>query len=124
MTETSFIISWMCQLYLAFFFLRSAYRKTINFEKVSVEFQGWGYPFPGFITRLLSLVWVICGIALLVPATSWLAAVVLMAFMIVACATLVWHREFRRLIEPAVPMLLLAIVIWVRRQDAIILFAG
>ncbi len=105
------VISWACQFYLAFFFVRSAYRKTTRFERVKAEFEGWGYPFPGLIARLLSIIWCVCATAMLFPATAVLSATVLLAFMIAAFATLFIHGEYRRLVEPAIPIVLLLVVI-------------
>lgn len=113
------VISWLCQLYLVFFFLRSAFRKVRNFEKVSAEFRGWGYVFPRQITLLLICVWIVCSVFLLVPKWAGVSAIVLLSFMLVAFATLVVNREFRRLREPSVPIALLAIVIVVRWSEVI-----
>ncbi len=110
-------LSWLCQVLLAFLFFRSAYRKVKNFPRVSDEFKGWGYPFPDLVTRFLTGVWIVSATAVLVPAWAGLAAMVLLAFMIVAFATLVVHREFRRLVEPARPILLSSFVIWARSEE-------
>ena len=109
-------LSWLCQVTLAFLFFRSAYRKVKNFARVSAEFKGWGYPFPDLVTRFLTGVWIVTATTVLVPAWAAPAAAVLLAFMIVAFATLVYHREFRRLIEPTRPILLSSFVIWARGQ--------
>ncbi|MHC5112702.1 MAG: DoxX family protein, partial [Planctomycetota bacterium] len=71
------LTSWVCQGYLAFFFLRSAYRKTANFTRVAEEFQRWGYPYPEAVTAFLAVVWVIAGISLLVPPLVVAAALLL-----------------------------------------------
>jgi uncharacterized membrane protein YphA (DoxX/SURF4 family) len=105
------LISWICQLYLAYFFFRSAYRKVTGYERVKAEFLGWGYPFPGHITFFLIVVWVLGATAILIPSVSGLAASVLLAFMIVASATLIIHGEYIRLVEPAVPIVLLVFVL-------------
>ncbi len=114
--QTKLILLWASQGYLAFFFMRSAYRKTINFERVSAEFAGWGYPQPDLITRFLSLVWVVCAVLLLIPTTATYSALVLLGFMIIAFATLLKHGEYRRLTEPAVPIVLLLFVVITRLQ--------
>ncbi len=112
--QIKLILLWTGQLYLAFFFLRSAYRKTVNFERVSAEFARWGYPYPGLITRFLSLVWVVCSVSLLVPATTVYSALALLGFMIIAFITLWVHGEYRRLTEPAVPIVLLLLIVITR----------
>ncbi len=115
--QIKLILLWASQLYLAFFFLRSAYRKTINFERVRAEFAGWGYPYPGLITRFLSLVWVVCSVLLLIPSTAVFSALLLLGFMIIAFATLWVHGEYRRLIEPAVPIMLLVFIVIIRIDE-------
>jgi uncharacterized membrane protein YphA (DoxX/SURF4 family) len=105
------LISWACQLYLAYFFFRSAYRKVTGYERVRAEFLGWGYPFPGRITFFLIIVWILGATAILVPSLSGLAAGVLLTFMIVAFVTLLIHGEYIRLVEPAVPIVLLVFVL-------------
>lgn len=117
-------VSWLCQIYLAFFFLRSAYRKMVGFERVSGEFRDWGYPFPSQVTVFLIIVWVICAPALLVPSWVGLSAVTLLAFMTVAFATLLVHGLCRKLIEPTVPIVLLLIVIAIRRNEVSDLMTG
>lgn len=117
----AFFISWACQLILIYFFLRSAFRKARGFERVSAEFQGWGYPFPDQITFFLIGVWILCSAAFLVPESVGISAVILMGFMIVACVTLIVNGEFRRLVEPARPIILLAIVIGVRWHEILAL---
>ncbi len=115
--QITLILLWAAQLYLVFFFLRSAYRKTVNFERVSAEFARWGYPYPGLITRFLSLVWVVCSVFLLIPATAIYSALALLGFMITAFATLWVHGEYRRLIEPAVPIMLLVFIVIIRFNE-------
>ncbi len=115
--EVKLILLWAGQLYLAFFFLRSAYRKTVNFERVSAEFARWGYPHPGLTTRFLSIVWVACSVLLLIPATVGFSALVLLGFMIIAFATLWNHGEYHRLHEPAVPMILLLFILVIRFDE-------
>ena len=110
-------LAWVCQLYLAFFFIRSAYRKVTGYERVSAEFLHWGYPFPGQVTFFLIAVWILGATALLIPAWSGLAAVSLLAFMLVAFATLLINGEFRRLVEPARPIVLLLFVVAVRSDE-------
>ncbi len=112
------LILWICQLYLAYFFFRSAYRKVVGYERVRAEFLGWGYPFPGRITFFLIVVWILGATAILVPSLSGLAAGVLLAFMIVAFATLLIHSEYKRLIEPTVPIVLLIFVFVMHRNQA------
>jgi uncharacterized membrane protein YphA (DoxX/SURF4 family) len=112
MTTGGDILLWLVQLYLAGFFLRSAYRKTINFEKVSDEFRRWGYPFPRKVTFFLIILWTLFAPLLLFPSVVGGAAMVLLMFMIVAFFTLVVHKEWRRLIEPAIPIILLCIVMF------------
>jgi len=109
--DTFSLISWICQLYLAYFFFRSAYRKVTGYERVKAEFLGWGYPFPGQITYFLIAVWVLGATAILIPSVSALAAGVLLVFMIVAFANLLIHGEYKRLVEPAVPIVLLVFVL-------------
>ncbi len=111
------MISWVCQLYLAFFFARSAYRKVKNYQRVREEFRGWGYPLPGIVTGFLVCIWIICAFTILIPPFAGLAAVVLLAFMLVAFATLLWNREIWRLIEPCQPILVLFVVITVRHKE-------
>ncbi len=115
--QITLILLWAAQLYLVFFFLRSAYRKTVNFERVSAEFARWGYPHPGLITRFLSLVWVVGSVLLLIPSTAVFSALLLLGFMIIAFATLWVHGEYRRLIEPAVPIMLLVFIVAVRFDE-------
>lgn len=110
MTYRVNLVMWLCQLYLAWFFFRSAYRKTVNYEKVSAEFGRWGYPFPRELTFFLIVVWIQCATLLLVPGVASGAAAVLLAFMLVAFLTLMVHREWQRLREPAIPMVMLALV--------------
>ena len=122
MFESATIInafSWLCQVLLAYLFFRSAYRKVTGFERVSAEFRRWGYPFPNQVTRFLTGVWIVCATAVLVPAWAGLAAVVLLAFMVVAFSTLSHHREFRRLVEPARPILLSSFVVWARGKETL-----
>jgi uncharacterized membrane protein YphA (DoxX/SURF4 family) len=112
MTNGSDILLWLVQLYLVRFFLRSAYRKTINFEKVSDEFRRWGYPLPRKVTFFLIIVWTLFAPLLLFPSAAGEAAMVLLMFMIAAFFTLVVHKEWRRLIEPTIPIILLCIVVF------------
>ena len=111
------LVLWICQLYLAYFFFRSAYRKVTGYERVRAEFLGWGYPFPGRITFFLIIVWVLGATAILIPSLSGFAAGVLLAFMIVAFATLLIHGEYIRLVEPTVPIVLLAFVFVTQRNQ-------
>lgn len=117
MTEALAFISLICRLYLAWFFLRSAYRKVKSFDHISAEFQGWGYPFPRQVTFFLIAVWLWSAPALLIPISVGPAAIVLLAIMLVAAATLLFHGEYRRMIEPAVPIALLAIVAALHLQE-------
>jgi len=110
-------LAWVSQFLLAYFFFRSAYRKVTGYERVSAEFLRWGYPFPGQVTFLLIAVWILGGTAILVPAWAGIAAAVLLTFLIVAVATLLFHGEFRRLIEPGRPIVLLLFVIAVRSDE-------
>ncbi len=105
---------WLCQLYAAKIFLVSAYRKTTGFQRVTAEFARWGYPFPDKVTFFLIVVWILGTFHLLIPDWSGLAAFALLPFMLVAFATLLAHGEFRRLREPAVPIVLLSIVAYAR----------
>jgi uncharacterized membrane protein YphA (DoxX/SURF4 family) len=111
------LTSWVCQGYLTFFFLRSAYRKTVHFSRVAEEFQRWGYPYPGAVTAFLAVVWVIAGISLLIPSLVAAAALLLMLFMFAAFATLLVHGEIRRLVEPGIPIVLLAIIVVLRSDE-------
>ncbi|MCP4071618.1 MAG: DoxX family membrane protein [Hyphomicrobiales bacterium] len=111
------IVSWICQLYLAFFFARSAYRKVKNFERVSTEFRDWGYPLPEFVTGFLVCVWIVCSVTILIPSLAGITSVVLLVFMMIASATLLVHGEIRRLIEPAIPILLLLVIIMLRHAQ-------
>ena len=111
------LISWICQVYLAFFFLRSAYRKTIHFTRVADEFKRWGYPFPGQVTIFLVGMWIFAGSSLLIPPLAASAALLLLLFMLVAFATLLVHGEIRRLVEPGVPIVLLTVVIALRFDE-------
>jgi uncharacterized membrane protein YphA (DoxX/SURF4 family) len=111
------LISWIFQLYLAYFFFRSAYRKVTGFDRVTAEFLGWGYPFPGRITFFLIIVWILGATAILIPFLSGPAAGVLLAFMIVAFATLLIHGEYIRLVEPTVPIVLLVFVFVMQRNQ-------
>ena len=104
-------ISWVCQLSLAYLFFRSAYRKVTRFERVSAEFIRWGYPFPGQVIFFLIVVWILGATAILIPVWAGVAAAVLLPFMIVAFLTLLFHGEFRRLVEPSLPIALLLFVI-------------
>ena len=113
------ILLWVCQIYLAYLFYRSAYKKVTKYETVKNEFLRWGYPFPGQLTFFLIIVWILAGAALLVPALAGFSALVLALFMIVAFATLVVHGEYRRLIEPTQPLVLSTFII-VMRFDEII----
>ena len=110
-------LSWMCQFLLAYFFFRSAYRKVTGYERVKNEFLGWGYPFPGQVTFFLIAVWILGATALLVPLWAGFSAAVLLVFMLVAFTTLLIHGEYRRLVEPLQPIVLLLIVIALRRND-------
>jgi len=115
--DAAILISWICQVYLAFFFFRSAYRKTICFTHVADEFKRWGYPYPGQVTRFLIGVWILAGTSLLIPPLAASAALVLLLFMLVAFATLLVHGEIRRLVEPGVPIVLLTAVIALRFDE-------
>ena len=109
----------MSQLYVAFFFYRSAYKKIFQFDRVKAEFARWGYHRPGLVTRFLSGVWIVGGSALLIPTTVGLAAAVLMVFMIFAIATLVYHGELNRLIEPAGPTALILLILVIRGKETL-----
>ncbi len=111
------IASWICQLYLAFFFARSAYRKVKNFERVSTEFRDWDYPLPEFVTGFLVCVWIVCTVTILIPFLAGITSVVLLVFMVIASATLLVHGEIRRLTEPAIPILLLLVIIMLRHAE-------
>ncbi len=111
------ISSWICQFYLAFFFARSAYRKGRNFERVSAEFRAWGYPFPEIVTGFLACVWIVCTVTILIPSLAAVTSVVLLGFMMIAFTTLLVHGEIRRLKEPAIPILLLLVIIMLRHVE-------
>jgi uncharacterized membrane protein YphA (DoxX/SURF4 family) len=121
---TQFIepLVWGCQFYLAFLFYRSAYRKVTGYARVTDEFQRWGYPFPGLVTFFLICVWILCATAQLFPTWSAPSAIVLLVFMIAAFTTLVIHREFKRLVEPARPIALSAFIIYARSNELIDIF--
>ncbi len=108
------ITSLLLQIYLAFFFARSAYRKITGFERVRVEFQGWGYPFPGVVTGFLAAIWIVCAVTILIPSFVVVTAVVLLGFMTGAFLTLIRSGEFSRLIEPARPILAILVVLAVQ----------
>lgn len=117
MTDTVNLLSWLCQCYLAYLFFRSAYKKVTQFERVSAEFSGWGYPFPRQVTFFLIVIWILSAIALLAPLLAGFAAVVLLAFMTIAFITLLLHGEIRRLTEPARPIALSLFIIAVRSGE-------
>lgn len=117
MTNGVNIVLWLFKLYLVWFFLRSAYRKTVNFKNRSEEFRRWGYPYPRMVTSFLIMVWTGCAPFLLIPSVASGAAMILLVFMIVAFFTLVINKEWHRLKEPAVPILLLTIVAFGNYSD-------
>ncbi len=117
MEQITNALAWACQIYLAYFFIRSAYRKVTGYQRVTDEFKLWGYPFPEQITFFLIVIWILGATALVVRPWSGFAAIVLLAFMIVAFATLVANREYKRLNEPAKPILLLIFVIFARNNE-------
>jgi uncharacterized membrane protein YphA (DoxX/SURF4 family) len=119
MSEVFEVSMWACQIYLAYLFYRSAYRKITGYARVTTEFQGWGYPFPGQITFSLICVWILCATALFVPMWSGPSAIVLLVFMIAAFTTLVVHREYKRLVEPARPIALSMFIIFARQNEII-----
>ena len=119
MTGTVNLLSWLCQCYLAYLFFRSAYKKVTQFESVKAEFLRWGYPFPGQVTFFLIAIWILSAISILVPMLAGFAAVVLLAFMIVAFITLLVHGEIHRLAEPARPIVLSLFVIAVRSNEMV-----
>jgi uncharacterized membrane protein YphA (DoxX/SURF4 family) len=82
----------------------------VNYEKISEEFHRWGYPFPQTITIFLIFVWILSAPFLLIPSKASGAAMILLVFMLIAFFTLVVHKEWRRLWQPAIPIVLLAIV--------------
>ena len=111
------ILLWACQIYLAYLFFRSAYNKVTKYELVKAEFERWGYPFPGQITFFLIVVWILGATTILFPQWSVFPAFVLLAFMTVAFATLVFHGEYRRLVEPGLPMALSLFIVIVRFNE-------
>ena len=117
MTQVFDVLTWACQIYLAFLFYRSAYRKVTGYARVTDEFRRWGYPFPGQVTFFLICVWILCATALFIPILSGPSAIVLLVFMIFAAGTLVVHREFKRLVEPARPILLSMFTIFARSNE-------
>ena len=119
MADTANLLSWVCQWFLAYLFFRSAYKKVTQFEHVGEEFLRWGYPFPKQVTFFLIAVWILSATAILVPLLAGFAAVVLLAFMIVAFITLLLHGEIRRLAEPARPIVLSLFVIAVRSNEMV-----
>ena len=119
MTNTVNILSWLCQCYLAYLFFRSAYKKVTQFECVSEEFLRWGYPFPRQVTFFLIAVWILSATAILVPLLAGFAAMVLLAFMIVAFITLLIPGEIRRLAESARPIVLSLFVIAARSDEMV-----
>jgi hypothetical protein len=59
----------------------------------------------------LIFVWIIFAPLLLILPIASGAAMTLLAFMLVAFFTLVTHKEWRRLWQPAIPIVLLAVVV-------------
>ncbi len=103
-------VAWISQLYAAKILIVSAYRKSSGFQRVTDEFLHWGYPYPDKIVFFLIVVWVLGAFFLLIPTLAGAAAVALLPFMLAAFCTLMAHKEFRRLREPALPIVLLSVV--------------
>lgn len=106
-----YVIMMAIRVLLVAFFFRSAYRKFVYFNKVSDEFRRWNYPFPKQITVFLIVVWVVVSPLLLPDETAWIGAAILSIFMGCAWGTLLLHREWVRLWQPTVPLLLLACIL-------------
>ncbi len=98
------ILSWA----LAAFFLIGFFINTFAVKKVGPDYRRWGYPdWFHFVSGGLDLV-----VALLLPAelTRPYGVVLGCCIMLVAIATVVWHREYPRALSPLVVFVLLAIV--------------
>lgn len=103
-------VLWTCQAGAAWIFMKSARHKVYDFAEVGEEFRHWGYARPAEVTFGLVVLWILGSAGLLLPKTASLAAVVLGVAMLVALATLVVNREWRRLHEPLLPAVLLVVV--------------
>jgi uncharacterized membrane protein YphA (DoxX/SURF4 family) len=77
------------------------------------NFQRWGFSMN--FMRLIGIVEVAGAIALIVPRTSFVAALLLIADMLGALRTGVAYREALHIVLPSVLLILLAMIAWARR---------
>jgi hypothetical protein len=106
------VISWVQALtfVLAAFFVVAFVINTFAVKLVGPEYRRWGYP-DGFhfVSGGLDLM-----VALLLPAvvTRPFGVVLGCGIMLVAMATVIYHREYPRAAPPFIVFILLAIVGW------------
>lgn len=105
-------ISWVQALTLALaaFFVLGFIINTFAVKLVGPEYHRWGYPdWFHFVSGGLEL-----AVALLLPVTATRPFGIALgcATMLVAVATVIYHREYPRALPPFIVFVLLAIVGW------------
>lgn len=106
------ICGWVLQVVLAAFFALQGIIKLKGSPGWIAHFRAWGYPDHFYL--VVGIVELLAAILLLIPRLANLGALILLAVMIGAVATLVIHHE-HNIMVPVVPGILLATVLYLRR---------
>jgi uncharacterized membrane protein YphA (DoxX/SURF4 family) len=112
MSKGKTIALWVVSVLLAAMFLVAGGPKLLYLDKVKPMFVQYGYP--AWFAGLIGSCEVLGAIGLLIPRLAGLAAAGLSIIMIGATYTHVSHQEYTHAITPAVLLVLLSAVAYVR----------
>lgn len=116
MRKVGIVLVWLLQILVGLMFVLLGVMKFRDPSWVR-NFARWGYP-DGFY-MVVGVLEAAGGAALLIPAVSSYAAMLLAAVMAGAAVTHVMHGEMQRLPVPVVYLLLTALIGWLRRRSAL-----
>ena len=106
------ICGWILRVLLAVFFALQGIVKLRGSTGWERHFRAWGYPDHFYL--VVGAIELLAAILLLIPRFASWGALILLAVMIAATATLVIHHE-HGLLVPVVPGILLALILYLRR---------
>lgn len=109
------VASWVVQVLVAGLFMMMAVPKLMSAPDTVANFERWGLP--GKMYLVIGTFEILGAIGLLIPTTSTSAAVGLIMIMMGALYTHLTHGEMLMAMMPAMVMMMLAFVIYVRNPS-------
>lgn len=109
------VIAWVVQILLAVFYVLAASGKLISRPQWIELFRNWGFPDKFYL--VVGALELLGAIGLLIPRLVGYAALGLMVLMIGAGATHLINNEDGQVVRPLIPIIFLALVIYLRRPS-------